>query len=134
MVDSFTIYQQQQASKRLQQAEVKAYDSLDQLLAAEPGMQKLQYIQDLTVFDEKSLREEPIAVVAARIGEDRAGFLAALLNAGVESISDRQMFTNGIARCVREGRIGRGWAKPPPEECTHCGKLPATGKKLLTCG
>ena len=122
------------ARKNAAEYEVEPYASLKDLLAGERGMQDLEYVLDLQVFDGKPLKDEPLAVLAARVGEDRASFLTALTGAGVESLSDRQAFTNGILRCVRLGKIGRGWAKPPPSECSHCGKLPGTGKKLLTCG
>ena len=101
---------------------------------AEPALKPLQYMLDLRVFDELPLREEPLAVLCARVGEDRSGFLAALARAGVDSVGDRQKFANALLHAVREGRITRGWAKPPPATCAHCGALPVGQKKLLTCG
>ena len=103
----------------------------------EPGLQSMQYLLDVCVFNEAvPLKDENIAVLAAMVGEPggRSDFLSALHKAGVDQIGDRQMFANCLVRGVREGNISRGWDKPPPETCSHCAALPAKGKKLLTCG
>ena len=111
-----------------------AWNTLDDMLASDSKLQQLQYMRELRVFDDKPLHEESLAVLAARVGEARSDFLSALLQAGVDAIGDRQLFANALVRGVREGRITRGWAKPPPETCAYCGSVPATNKKLLTCG
>ena len=125
-------------------------------LLSEPGMQNLMYIAD---FPE--VKSHPIAVLAgvsntlqdlahvqmcadarvtllrclaAMVGEDRASFLKMLQTAGVEELSHRQLFTNALLKACRIGRITRGWAKPPPDRCSHCHALPAEKKKLLVCG
>ena len=133
MTDSYTIYKQQQKQKPQDIAAQEPFKTLDELLCAF-GMSSLQYVLDLQVFDSKALKEEPLAVLAARVGEDRAAFLTALARAGMDSLAQRQMLANALAKAAREGRITRGWAKPPPESCTHCAVLPAQNKKLLTCG
>ena len=111
-----------------------AWNTLDDMLASDSKLQQLQYMRELRVFDDKPLHEESLAVLAARVGEARSDFLSALLQAGVDAIGDRQLFANALVRGVREGRITRGWAKPPPETCAYCGSVPAKNKKLLTCG
>ena len=69
------------------------------------------------------------------MGEDRPGFLNALVHAGVEALGDRTGFTNALLRAVRLGLITKGWGtKKLPDECAHCGSLPAANKKLLVCG
>lgn len=100
-------------------------------LLREPSMEGLAYINDI-----EAITSQPIAVLAAQIGEDRDKFLSFLIQNGVQSLSDRQLFTNTLAKMVRIGRITRGWAKPPEtaSTCSSCGRQPASGKKLLVCG
>lgn len=133
MADSYSIYKQNQARANAPAAQQRVFASLEDMLS-EPELQKIAYLLDVKVFDEKPLREESLAPLAARVGEDRTGVLNALVAAGVDDLGHRQLFVNSLTRAVREGRITRGWAKPPPEECAHCGARAAKDKKLLTCG
>lgn len=103
-------------------------------MLAEPSLQGLRYLLDKRVFDGRQLKDESLAILAARVGEARSEFLSALLQAGVEATADRQLFANALLRGVREGKITCGWKRSEPDVCTHCGKLPNKDKKLLTCG
>ena len=97
----------------------------------DPGMESIKYIKDI-----EALTSQPIAVLAAQIGEDRTQFMKLLEDNGVATLAERQLFTNSLAKAVRLGRITRGWAKAPepPNACSLCGKPPAKDKKLLVCG
>ena len=97
-------------------------------MTSEPGLQSLQYLQSLEAF------QEPLAALAARVGEDRSAFLDFLKASGVESLGDRQLFANSLVRGARDGHITAGWARPEPSRCSHCAALPTGTKALLTCG
>ena len=138
MTDSFSIYKQQQAAKGIANAPAAApFETLESMLHDLGLFAKLGKVLDLNVFDDRPLRDEPLAVLAARVGEDRSGFLKALLTAGVSDMQERQQLCNALGRAVREGRIvwsARDCGPKEPERCAHCGALPAANKKLLTCG
>ena len=138
MTDSFSIYKQQQAAKGIANAPAAApFETLESMLHDLGLFAKLGKVLDLNVFDDRPLRDESLAVLAARVGEDRSGFLKALLTAGVSDMQERQQLCNALGRAVREGRIvwsARDCGPKEPERCAHCGALPAANKKLLTCG
>ena len=94
-------------------------------------MEPLTFINDI-----EPITSQPIAALAAQVGEDRNQFLSFLTQNGVERLSDRQFFTNALTKMVRTGRITRGWAKPEPlvTKCSSCQSVPNKGKKLLVCG
>lgn len=100
-------------------------------LLREPGLDSLSFLKDV-----EAIASQPIAVLAAQVGEDRKHFMDFLKECGIESTGDRQLFTNTLAKAVRLGRITRGWAKPPPAPttCVQCNRPPAKDKKLLVCG
>ena len=91
-------------------------------------MEPLTFINDI-----EPITSQPIAALAAQVGEDRNQFLSFLTQNGVERLSDRQFFTNALTKMVRTGRITRGWAKPEPlvTRCSSCQSVPNKGKKLL---
>ena len=88
-------------------------------MLADPGLQSLQYILDMRVFDDVPLREENLAVLSARVGEGRADFLSALMRAGVESVGDRQLFANALTRGTRSDQHTTKKGKKRKSEKSH---------------
>lgn len=105
------------------------FENLRELLS-QPGLTSLLWTAEVPV-----LKDEKLAVLAARVGEGRGEFIEFLKQeVGIEGLGDRQTFANALMKALREGRITRGWAPPPPDVCARCGASAVADKKLLTCG
>ena len=92
----------------------------------------LAYIGDLI----EAQTNDPLPVLAARMGEDRSAFLDFIKGAGVQELAHRQRFCNALGKGVRTGRITKGWATSGPAhhaECHQCGKRAGPQIKLSTC-
>ena len=108
------------------------FASLHEMLSSLTQTQDLLYIADAIA----AACDDPLPVLAARLGEDRAMFLAWLQNdMGVAVLPHRQRFCNTLMGAVKARRISKGWetkAEPEPR-CDSCGRLSAAGAKLMIC-
>ena len=112
------------------------FASLHEMLSSLTQTQDLLYIADAIA----AACDDPLPVLAARLGEDRAAFLAWLQNdMGVAVLPHRQRFCNTLMGAVKARRISKGWeTKAEPEPRCDADRAPFQrryhAKKKSCCG